>query len=397
MAKAHAILSPSAAYRWLTCTPSARFEEQIPEEENEFSREGTLAHELAALILSSRSGIYKGSQAQFNEELDIIKTAVARFYKSLDKPNGFNDMLDHAEDYANYVRSFVPMAGKSKIVIERKVDMSTYAPLCYGTVDNGVLTPKVLYVTDYKYGAGVRVSAVWNKQMMLYALGLLLVAHSLGYEPDTVVLSIYQPRVSETASTWELDTADLLDWAEDELAPKALLAIGGQGDFVAGSHCQFCKARTSCKAYYDRFDDIKMIMDKRQMTTKDLQTVLAFGATVAAWVKKVTDETRSKMQNGLRVKGFKLVAGKNRRSFTKEDDVVDIMMGKGFTFEDMFKTELRGITDLEGLLGKKEFSTLFADVITLTEGNPSIVDQDDDRPAIDASGADDYDTEDLTS
>lgn len=204
MAKAHAILSPSAAYRWLACTPSARFEEQIPEVDSIYSREGTLAHELAALILSSRAGVYKGSQAQFNKELQKIEDLVADFYAKQNKPTAFNEMLDYAEDYANYVRQFVPMVGKSEMFIERRVDMSKYAPLCYGTVDNGVLTPNVLYVTDYKYGAGKRVSAVWNKQMMLYALGLLLVAHKMGYDPDTVVMSIFQPRVSDTASTWEI-------------------------------------------------------------------------------------------------------------------------------------------------------------------------------------------------
>lgn len=396
MAKAHAILSPSAAYRWLSCTPSARFEEQIPEVDSFYSKEGTLAHELAALILSSRAGIYKGSQARFNNELNAIQDQVREFYEAQNKPNAFNEMMDYAEDYAAYVRQFVPMVGKSEMFIERRVDMSTYAPLCYGTVDNGVLTPNVLYVTDYKYGAGKRVSAIWNKQMMLYALGLLLVAHAKGYDPDTVVMSIFQPRVSDTASTWEIDTADLLDWAEDELASQAFLAIGGQGDFVAGSHCDFCKAKTSCKAYYDHFEELKDISDKRQMTAKDVQTVLAFGATVASWVKKVTDEQRSKMQNGGRVKGFKLVAGRKVRRFTKEDDVVDIMLGKGFGFDDMFKAELRGITDLEGLLGKKQFSQLFADAITIVEGNPSIVPDHDDRPAIDASGADEYEQEDLT-
>lgn len=393
MQKAHAILSPSSAYRWLVCTPSARFEEQIPEEDSVYSLEGTLAHELAALILSGRTGMYEGTQQEYNSELSDIQRRVKKFYASINKPNAFNEMLDHAEGYTEYVRSFVPMTGKSEVFIEKRVTMTKYAPLCFGTVDNGVVTKKVLYVTDYKYGAGKRVSARHNKQMMLYALGLLLVAHAKGFDPDTVVMSIYQPRVSEEASTWEIDTADLLDWADDELAPKAQLAIGGQGEFIAGSHCDFCKAKTSCKAYYDRFEDLRKIMDKRQMTAKDLAEVLTFGDLVASWVKKVKDDTRLKMQRGHKIKGFKLVAGKGRRSFKKEDDVVDIMIGAGYEFEDIFKAELRGITDLEGLLGKKDFNRLFADLIVKVEGSPAIVDEDDDRPAIGASAADEYDDE----
>lgn len=396
MAKQHAILSPSAAYRWLACTPSARFEEQIPDVDSIFSREGTLAHELAALILSSRTGLFKKPQKAFNKELSKIEELVAKFYAGIGKPNAINEMMDYAEDYAAYVRQFIPIAGKSVVLIERRVDMSSYAPLCYGTVDCGIITPRVIYVIDYKYGAGKRVSAIKNRQMMLYALGLLLVALEKGYEPDKVVVSIFQPRVSETASTWEIDTEDLLDWAETELKEQAVQAIGGQGDFVAGSHCDFCKAKTSCKAYYDHFADLKNISDKRQMTSSDVVKVLTHGTTLMSWVKKVIDDQRIKMLNGARVKGFKLVAGRSLRKFTNENDVVDILLGEGVEFENMYKVELRGITDLEGFFGKKRFQEVLGDVVIRTEGAPNIVPEDDDRPAIGASAGDDYDETDYT-
>ena len=31
------------------------------------------------------------------------------------------------------------------------------------------------------------------------------------------------------------------------LAPTAQLALKGEGDFKAGSHCQFCKAKATCR------------------------------------------------------------------------------------------------------------------------------------------------------
>lgn len=390
MAKAHAILAPSSAGRWLACPPSARFEEQIPEEDSQYSREGTLAHDLAALILESRAGIYEGSQARFNADLLAIEDKVADFYESIGQPNGFNAMLDYAEDWAAFVRQQIPMVGKMELLVEKRLDMSKYAPVCFGTTDACVMTSRVLYVDDYKFGTGVRVSAVENKQMMLYALGALLLAHEKGFDPNVVVMSIYQPRVSEIPSQWELDTADLLDWAEDVLAPKAKLAIAGQGDFNAGKHCQFCKARTMCRAYYDHFEDLLRISDKRQMTGKDLGKVLAFGPQVQTWLKKVIDETRAKMQNGMRVEGFKLVAGRQTRKFISEDETVDILIGEGYDTDDMFRVEMRPLTELEALLGKKRFAALMAHNLTKVEGNPQIVDGDDDRPAIDASGADDY-------
>jgi hypothetical protein len=392
----HAILSPSAAYRWTVCTPSARFEEQIPEQDSTYSREGTLAHEVAALILQARTGLYPHSQKRFNTELLAISLKVADFYREQGKPDAYQEMQEYAEDYAEYVRGFIPRVGKHELLIEKKVDLRAYVPLSFGTVDAGLIVPQVLYVTDYKYGAGKRVSAVQNAQMMNYALGLLLVAHTKGYDPDRVVMSIYQPRVSETPSVFEMDTADLLDWAEDVLAPAAALAIAGQGEFIAGSHCDFCKAKTSCRAYYSHFEELKDISDKRQMTAKDLRAVLKYGDNVASWVKKVKEETISKMQNGHRVDGFKLIAGRSVRKFTSENDVVDILFGEGFEFEGMFKAELRGITELEGVLGKRRFEQIFKDIIKKTEGTPAIAEEDDDRPAIDSSAADDYFQQDFT-
>ena len=48
---AHAILGPSSAKRWLTCTPSAALEATFPPTSSKFADEGTLAHRLAEMLL----------------------------------------------------------------------------------------------------------------------------------------------------------------------------------------------------------------------------------------------------------------------------------------------------------------------------------------------------------
>ena len=42
----HAVLSASSAKKWLNCTGSVAMESIIPYEENEFAKEGTVAHKL---------------------------------------------------------------------------------------------------------------------------------------------------------------------------------------------------------------------------------------------------------------------------------------------------------------------------------------------------------------
>ena len=45
-ARKHAVLSASASHRWLSCTPSARLEQEFENRETEAAAEGTAAHAL---------------------------------------------------------------------------------------------------------------------------------------------------------------------------------------------------------------------------------------------------------------------------------------------------------------------------------------------------------------
>ncbi|RCK10967.1 DUF2800 domain-containing protein [Bacillus licheniformis] len=54
--RAHALLSASGSKRWLTCTPSARLEQEFEESTSVFAEEGTLAHELSEVLLQYHFG-----------------------------------------------------------------------------------------------------------------------------------------------------------------------------------------------------------------------------------------------------------------------------------------------------------------------------------------------------
>lgn len=390
----HAILGPSAADKWVNCPPSARFEEQIVEEESPFAREGTLAHDLAALVLSSRAGVFKGDNVAFWEEVAAIKAHVFEFYKGSDKDAEaeYNAMFDHAEGWAAFVCDQLGERD-SAVSIEREFDISDWVPLGFGTSDATVKTRVILYVNDYKYGAGKRVHAKNNRQGMLYALGALKAAMSEDpeYNPETVIVSIYQPRVSGGETAFAISVSDLMDWAENVIKPAGLLAIAGQGDFKAGTHCQFCKARTVCKKYFDIFGQVKGIHDRRAMSAKELEIVLSYGDLIGSWVKKVKEDTARKMLAGTKVHGFKLVAGGSRRTFTSEDDAIDAAMGADIDIDKLLRTELLPLTEIEKVVGKKTFNAVFGSVLFDKEYGPKVVDWDDPAPEIGRTAHDDYD------
>ena len=385
----HAILGPSAATRWLNCTPSARFEEQVPDEESIYALEGTLAHSIAATVLSARAGNWKGTQPEYLAVMDSLESQVGQFYELYPELTGsFEEMYEYAETWAAYL---CELGGD--ILIEQEYDLSQYVPLGFGTADATNITKKVLYVSDLKYGSGVKVGATGNSQLMLYGLGALVKAVDLGHRPETVVLTIYQPRAGGWP-TWTLPVKDLLEWAEMEVRPKALKAISGQGDFKVGTWCQFCKARTVCSAYYEKYQDVYTLFstsDPRKMTPAQVAEVLEYGPLLAGWVEKVKAQAIADLQAGKTVQGFKLVNSKGRRGFINEDDVVDALIGADLDSEDIFKMELRSITDLEKQLGKKRFSSILGDLVIMKPGKETIAPADDARQPVGASAADEYD------
>lgn len=96
------------------------------------------------------------------------------------------------------------------------------------------------------HGLGVLVSADDNPQMKCYALGALELFDDI-YDIDAVSMTIYQPR-RQNISTFEISKDDLYAWADEVLKPTADLAFAGDGNFLCGEWCGFCKAKHECRA-----------------------------------------------------------------------------------------------------------------------------------------------------
>lgn len=239
---AHALLSASGSSRWLSCTPSARLEQQFENKTSEYAEEGTLAHELGELKL--RKELEGLSTRSFNSKIKKIQEH--KLYTA--------DMPDYVDIYVETCLEKVSEA-KAKtpdalFKIEQRLDFSEWVPEGFGTGDFVIIADGTMEVCDLKYGKGVPVSAENNKQMMLYALGAIS-EFSFLYDIKKVRMTIIQPRL-DNISTFEVTVEDILKWAEEYVKPRAELAIKGEGEFVAGAHCRFCRAKSVCKARADK-------------------------------------------------------------------------------------------------------------------------------------------------
>jgi hypothetical protein len=368
----HAILSPSGAQRWLSCTPSARLEQQFPDKAGDVAREGTLAHSLGELIL------------QFKLKR-ISKQVYERDLKKIEADNLYEHaMKEHAESYSVFVlERFYEAQSHTKdavICLEQKLNLTQYVPEGFGTGDCVIIADGTMEIIDLKYGKGVVVSAENNKQMMLYALGALR-DFDCAYDIDHVRMTIYQPRV-DNVSSFEMGLEDLLTWAETELKPKAALAFKGEGEFSPGSHCQFCKARAVCKANADYNLELARhdFAVPELLTDEEIAEIMEKAPLFTGWLKGVLDHALSEaVLNGKKWPGFKLVEGRSNRTYKDETLVATRLLEAGFAEDLIFKRELLGITAMEKVVGKKIFTTQLGDLLIKPPGKPTLAPLSDKR------------------
>lgn len=361
MSVKHALLSASSAHKWISCPPSALLSKKFEDASSSFAQEGTDAHTLAQYKLEKLLGLDTKDP-----------TESLSFYDE--------EMNSHAEYYATFVLEQLEKAKETcadpQILIEQKLDFSKYVPEGYGHVDCLIIADGTLTVIDYKYGLGIKVSAERNPQMFCYALGGLALFDGI-YDIDNIHLIIYQPR-RENISEYSISKSELIKWAEEVLAPTAQLAIKGEGEYKAGEHCQFCKAKATCRkrAEYNlelaKYDfDVPATLDN-----DEIAAILAKADELVSWVNDVKEYALKEALNGTKFEGFKVVAGRSNRKYTDEAAVADIVIAAG---KDPFEKKLLGITAMTALLGKKTFEDILGGLTFKPPGKPVLVTADDKR------------------
>lgn len=371
--RAHALLSASGASRWMACTPSARLEENFEEKESVYAAEGTLAHEIAELKL----------RKHFTEPM--AKSTFTRRLNKFKKHELYQDeMLRHTDTYLEYLQELALSMGSAPYVaVEKRLDFSKVVPEGFGTVDCLMVGGDTLYITDFKYGKGVPVSAEDNPQMKLYALGAYL-EYSFLYPIKNVHLAIIQPRL-DSISEWSLTADSLLEWAK-EVEERAKLAWEGKGDFVPGEHCKFCKAKAQCRARSEQYTALADFEAKKPelLTDEEVGTILEKAVGIESWVKSLKDHALTVALNGGNVPGWKAVEGRGSRNFTDLDKAFEHLQSNNIEEAMLYERVPLSVAKLEKALGKKDFRELLEEqgFVVKQPGKPTLVPTTDKRKAI---------------
>lgn len=353
-ARAHALLSASSSARWLACPPSAVIAARYPNVSTPFTREGTVAHEVAEIIAS-------GGKVAIDGEIT-------------------EEMVHCAEEYRDYIQGLCKP--DTVMLLEQRLDMTPWVPGGFGTGDCILLTGDIMDVVDYKYGQGVPVSAEENSQLMLYGLGAMN-EYGFVYEVKTVRLHIFQPRISNV-SVYELPASALLNWGTT-VKKIAADAAEGTGGLSAGEHCRFCPHAGRCpelayKVIYTAISGDTICPPVDTMTDKAMSWALKLEPVISLWLKKLKERALADILDGQEIPGFKVVEGKQgNRKWKDELEVARVLANAGYSEDEYTTTSLLSPAAMDKALGKKCAADLLAGMIERSPGAPTVVPSSDKR------------------
>lgn len=366
-------LRASQANRWINCPAATALSASMTGVAVDstdimgYADEGTLAHRLVALELEAT---FLGLPRQdYEKELQDIQS----------HPKYSTDMLDFMVSYVDKIREVsIEMQAKQShysLLVEHTMSQVINGVEVSGTADAIVYGDGALHIVDYKYGMGVEVTAVENKQLLTYAL---LYKLETGVEVNRVVLHIVQPRLNNF-SVYELTGEELtehftevleaIDAATEPVAPKV------------GSWCKFCAAKPLCparKELFDEWNDLGTL--PKLLTDAELESALRYSDYVIEWLKAVQDFAFQRAMAGKRWRGFKLVAKRRSRRIEDPEAAVATLIKAGYEPSAYLQSTLLPITKLEKSLGREVMNSLIGEFISLSAESYKLVSRDNREP-----------------
>jgi hypothetical protein len=401
------VLAPSASAQWINCPGSLAMQAGEEDRGSIYAEEGTAMHEFAAAALTTgtpaegfRGRIFTSEEGNDFEVDDEAIEAIQLY-------------LDRIADYrARPGREPHLLMVEQRIYFGREIEVDDN--LAFGTSDGLIIDEddEELQVHDLKYGKGVRVSAEWNTQGMLYALGAIRLVSPF-FRPKRVRIVIHQPRLGNL-DEWVIDTFALEQWGRTiarDAARKALAELYGMEypTLVAGDkQCRFCSARGACpeaakramNAAVDGFDNTTDAATlKLREIPDDLEALGRYALMVPFiedWCRAVAGRLDKVMiEQGRKVPGFKVVLGKAGNRYWKDaagaENALcnDFPQAKTHTLPKL--PELKSPAQIEKVVGKAVMHERLSEFVGQAPPGKTVVPVSDKRPEVEDNTTEGFD------
>ncbi|MFT0831677.1 DUF2800 domain-containing protein [Salmonella enterica] len=390
----HALLSPSGAKKWLSCSASLACEKDIPNTSGKAAVLGTAMHTLAEIHLNA---YIRGAELPLERDvgayvLEEGKGAVKALIKPMKSAVLITaDMIEQVRKYTDYCKAIIDVAAYAKL--EMRVNLTEVLHPGYegvetfGTADLVAVQElantdeHMLIIGDLKTGRH-RVEAKENKQLMLYSLGVYR-RLKRRYNITVVRLVIFQPYAGG-ASEWDISVEGLELFAKFA-RKRALLALDAYSrgkknlkpsDFKPSvDGCQWCRFSEQCAA---RTKTVNSVLAEEleddfalELTPEQLVAEYEKLPLLRQHIDKVEKAMAAALHSGKKVPGYKLVEGRPGNRAWKDTDAVFEKFGDKLT-----KEVLMTPTEAVKVIPEEELK----DFIIRKPGAPCVTTADDKRP-----------------
>ena len=402
--KTHAQLGPSGWDRWSNCAGSVHLSAGLSNKSSYYAAKGTAAHEIADRCLRDECHpmVFNGQMFQV-EGYDIVVD---------------EEMVDAVNDYLGIVYNLIDIDRGDILFPEQQVPIGHLTGEigaegtsdCIGITNDG----KTLIVIDLKYGKGVRVNAQGNGQGCLYALGALKKFAAVLEDVEYVEIHIVMPRLADGHTSEVLTISELELFADEvQLAAGrvAMCANDPETNLTPGQkQCKFCPAKGICPAlqeevsssltlitastiedFADPTQEFTVRADNHMISNDRLAEFLRAVPLIEDAIAGVRGEVERRLFEGQDVNGFYL--GEGRKGDRKWTDDAEVQLKKRLGATNAYVKKLIGVPAAEKLLKKSKpavWAKISAELITQSEGRPSVCQDGDKNPVYQISTAEDF-------
>jgi hypothetical protein len=355
------IVGGSTAKRVINCPGSVALVQKMPPQpSNKYADEGTLLHNVIADIVMTDNPPehYLGTKYE-----DQVLT---------------QELIDNKLKVAMAALDEIDPTKEMEIEAETRVGFGDLLPGVFGSTDLIGRIRNRAIVLDWKFGDGIAVEVEENPQLMFYAAAAMRTesAEWAFDGVDEIECVIVQP---PQVKRWVTTPKRIAEF-ELQLVQAVKLAQKPDAELKTGDHCRWCAAKPICP-------QMTGAVDRALKTSIEAIDAPALGAYLANadmledWIKDLRALAHQILDSGASVPGYKLVAKRGTRQWTKENEVVHWLDGIGLENNEIYSKELLSPAQMEKVLKKRKLA-LPDDLVVSVSSGTTIAPESDPRPAV---------------
>jgi hypothetical protein len=373
----------SGAHRWTRCTGSVFLARKAgPQPASKAAIRGTETHELAEMcvedflnhkLLGTDPEERYSAAKNFYDEEQIAAVEVYRDYI-------WNDVLENSITNKAW--------GLEDLMVHAKCDkIGGIADFWAAHVNDKA--ERVLHIVDFKNGTDP--VDIKHEQFICYGVCMRSMLREDGKDIDRLVVHCVQPNsVNGKPTAKKSYTPKQMDVHEEKFL-KAVhkIYVDNKATFKLGHWCKWCPGQSLCEKYGKKTEmdtglsllapDIEL-PSVASLTAEQAVAIALNEANLKSLIKACKGYVIGQHMEGKPLAGCKVVQSKPRRALPKNTDPLEARLKKeGLKETEIFNRKLKGIGELEKLLGDKK--KLLEKFVEFGKPTASVVPEDDPRPA----------------